>query len=244
MLTDEQIKSIKQQIINQIENWNQPDEKKNQAISQINEMPSEQLEEFIVKNNLIKKSQQQETHEQTKKQETQAKKQDEQQNMEQCPFCLISQEKIPSFKILENQENIAVLEINPISKGHTIIIPKNHISIENLPISTYELVRNMIKLLNQKLKPNQIQLSSGTIQQHIILNIIPIFGNETGKREKESPKQLKQLQEQLIKKESLENKENQMPSTKQISPQNTISNQKKLKPKNQERIPKAPKRIP
>ena len=37
---------------------------------------------------------------------------------------MIIEEKIPSYKIQENKA-VAVLEINPISEGHTIVIPKN-----------------------------------------------------------------------------------------------------------------------
>ena len=60
-------------------------------------MSAEQLEEFIKKNNLIQQDQ-------------------------QCIFCSIIEGKMPSFKIAESDSAIAILEINPISKGHTIII--------------------------------------------------------------------------------------------------------------------------
>ncbi|KZT34676.1 hypothetical protein SISSUDRAFT_1082648, partial [Sistotremastrum suecicum HHB10207 ss-3] len=38
--------------------------------------------------------------------------------------------KIPSFKIAEPEHSLAFLDINPISKGHTLVIPK-HILIYN-----------------------------------------------------------------------------------------------------------------
>lgn len=45
---------------------------------------------------------------------------------EDCIFCKISKEEIPSFKIKENDEFFAILDIFPNTKGMTLIIPKNH----------------------------------------------------------------------------------------------------------------------
>ena len=39
-------------------------------------------------------------------------------------FSKIVAGEIPSYKILENDEFYAFLDINPISKGHTLVIPK------------------------------------------------------------------------------------------------------------------------
>src|SRR3989344_1009991 len=51
----------------------------------------------------------------------------------ECPFCLMSKNKIETTKIYEDQDFLAVLEINPANKGHTILMPKRHIkSISNL----------------------------------------------------------------------------------------------------------------
>ncbi len=46
--------------------------------------------------------------------------------MEDCIFCKIIKGEIPSFKVYENDKVYAFEDINPISKGHTLIIPKNH----------------------------------------------------------------------------------------------------------------------
>ena len=52
----------------------------------------------------------------------------ENQREGKCIFCSIVFGDSPSIKIGENEKAIAILEINPISEGHTLIIPKNHIS--------------------------------------------------------------------------------------------------------------------
>ena len=46
--------------------------------------------------------------------------------MEDCIFCKIVRGEIPSAKVLENEKVLAFLDINPVSKGHTLVIPKNH----------------------------------------------------------------------------------------------------------------------
>jgi histidine triad (HIT) family protein len=43
-----------------------------------------------------------------------------------CIFCAIGSGEIPSFKIYEDDDFLAYLDINPISKGHTLVIPKSH----------------------------------------------------------------------------------------------------------------------
>ena len=46
--------------------------------------------------------------------------------MENCIFCKIVLGEIPSAKVLENEKVLAFLDINPVSKGHTLVIPKAH----------------------------------------------------------------------------------------------------------------------
>jgi histidine triad (HIT) family protein len=46
--------------------------------------------------------------------------------MEDCIFCKIVKGEIPCFKIYEDERVLVFADINPISLGHTLIIPKNH----------------------------------------------------------------------------------------------------------------------
>ena len=43
-----------------------------------------------------------------------------------CVFCAIAAGEIPSFKVYEDELVLAYLDINPFSKGHTLVIPKAH----------------------------------------------------------------------------------------------------------------------
>ncbi|KAH9831383.1 HIT-like protein [Rhodofomes roseus] len=43
-----------------------------------------------------------------------------------CIFCKIVKGEIPSFKLLETESAYSFLDINPLAKGHALIIPKYH----------------------------------------------------------------------------------------------------------------------
>ncbi|MCJ1399302.1 Adenosine 5'-monophosphoramidase [Xylographa trunciseda] len=43
-----------------------------------------------------------------------------------CIFCKIIKGEIPSFKLFESQHILAFLDINPLSRGHALVIPKHH----------------------------------------------------------------------------------------------------------------------
>ena len=46
--------------------------------------------------------------------------------MQDCIFCKIVRGEIPSATVFENDAVLAFLDINPVSKGHTLVIPKVH----------------------------------------------------------------------------------------------------------------------
>lgn len=46
--------------------------------------------------------------------------------MDDCLFCKIGSGAIPSHKVYEDDHTLAFLDINPLAKGHTMVIPKMH----------------------------------------------------------------------------------------------------------------------
>ena len=46
--------------------------------------------------------------------------------MENCIFCKIVKGEIPAYKIWEDDTTLAFLTIQPIKKGHVLLIPKVH----------------------------------------------------------------------------------------------------------------------
>jgi histidine triad (HIT) family protein len=43
-----------------------------------------------------------------------------------CLFCEIASKKKPAVLIAENEGALAILDINPVSDGHTLLITKKH----------------------------------------------------------------------------------------------------------------------
>jgi diadenosine tetraphosphate (Ap4A) HIT family hydrolase len=151
MLDEEQTKEIKQKIISHIEKTF-PEEQKESAKKQLEEMNSEQFEAFLEKNNLIK-------------------------DMNAgCVFCSIVSDNIKSCKIAENESAIAVLEINPISKGHSIILAKEH----NLESNTrlLDLAKEVSSLLKERLNAKEVKIEENILFGHKLVNILPVYNNE------------------------------------------------------------------
>ena len=48
---------------------------------------------------------------------------------EQCIFCHIAAGKIPAKKVYEDENVVAVLDINPAIEGHMLVIPKKHVAV-------------------------------------------------------------------------------------------------------------------
>ena len=46
---------------------------------------------------------------------------------EDCIFCKIVDGEVPSHKVYEDENVLAFLDTNPVSKGHTLVIPKAHV---------------------------------------------------------------------------------------------------------------------
>ncbi|KXJ90638.1 HIT domain-containing protein [Microdochium bolleyi] len=46
--------------------------------------------------------------------------------MASCIFCKIIKGEIPCLKLFESDKTLAFLDINPLSKGHALVIPKFH----------------------------------------------------------------------------------------------------------------------
>ncbi|NLU84416.1 HIT family protein [Rhodococcus sp. HNM0569] len=52
-----------------------------------------------------------------------------------CPFCAIVRSESPAIRIHEDEHTLAFLDIRPVSRGHTLVIPKRHSpNLEALPV--------------------------------------------------------------------------------------------------------------
>ncbi len=207
MIPEEQIKEIKEKLVQHI-NSTFPEDKKELAANQIQNMDKKQLEAFLVQNKMIS---------QTESTNPQEEIQNPPEETPQCIFCSIIQEKVPSYKIDENKDAIAIIEINPISQGHILIIPKEHIETQDkLPQSAFSLAKKISKKLKTKFKPKEVKMLFSNVLGHEIINLLPIYDNETlasPKKHLEEEALLK-LQKKLEKKSKL--KLIKKPKTKKI----------------------------
>lgn len=48
--------------------------------------------------------------------------------MEDCIFCKIVKGEIPSYKVYEDDVVYAFLDITQVTKGHTLVVPKQHVT--------------------------------------------------------------------------------------------------------------------
>ncbi|MDR0739924.1 MAG: HIT family protein [Mycoplasmataceae bacterium] len=110
----------------------------------------------------------------------------------ECIFCKIVNKEIPAKIIAENKGAIAFLDVNPVSDGHTIIIPKKHFM--NLSQCSDEYladVINLTKIVSKNiqdsfLKPWGINYLSnegniaGQEIMHFHIHVIPKYGKDEG----------------------------------------------------------------
>ena len=133
---------------------------------------------------------------------------------EDCIFCQIVEKKIPSQILFENVTNLAFLDIFPISKGHTIVIPKNHYNnLEDIPVDElselYKIVKKISSKIYKKLKIDGYNIlqnnfkAAGQVINHFHIHIIP-RSREDGKfrllipREQSKEEELKHILETIL----------------------------------------------
>jgi histidine triad (HIT) family protein len=99
-------------------------------------------------------------------------------------FSKIISKKIPCYKIAENQDFIAFLDINPNSLGHTLCVPK--IEVDNfldLEKKSYDKLmsfsRNVALAIKQVVNCKRIGMSLiGLEVPHVHVHLIPISNME------------------------------------------------------------------
>jgi histidine triad (HIT) family protein len=75
--------------------------------------------------------------------------------MEDCLFCKIIAGEIPSEKIYEDKDIFAFLDIKPLTKGHTLVIPKQHVkNLYEMPDEILHKVISGVKKIGTSLKKN------------------------------------------------------------------------------------------
>ena len=101
-----------------------------------------------------------------------------------CIFCKIVANDIPSYKIYEDEYIMAFLDVNPVTPGHTLIIPKEHtldvLAISNdMLVKIFDKARDIAGLVLDKLNADGFTLAqnNGIAQEvkHFHLHVIPKY---------------------------------------------------------------------
>ena len=105
-----------------------------------------------------------------------------------CIFCKIINGDIPSAKIYEDEDVLAILDISQATKGHTLVLPKKHFA-NLLEIEDYEYLKvmNKVKDLAKSITKafnakgcnilNNCGETAGQTVMHFHVHIIPRYDN-------------------------------------------------------------------
>ena len=104
-----------------------------------------------------------------------------------CVFCNIVEGKIPSYTIFEDEIVKVMMDINPVSNGHLLIIPKKHFTnLTDIDMDTLmhiqKTAKEIFKLLKDKLNIDGLTLCQnneyGQEVKHYHLHLIPRYKND------------------------------------------------------------------
>lgn len=129
-----------------------------------------------------------------------------------CIFCKIANGDIPSKTIYEDEDFRVFLDLAPATKGHALIVPKNH--AENLfelqdDVASKALVlgKRLGAQMKEKLGCDGLNLVqnngevAGQTVMHFHLHIIPRYSNDgqtiCWEPRKSTPEELEEIREQI-----------------------------------------------
>ena len=103
-----------------------------------------------------------------------------------CIFCRIAAGEIPSKTLYEDDEFRVILDLGPATKGHALILPKNHYrNLFELPKEQAEkaivLAKKMALRMQEKLHCDGLNLvqnngeTAGQTVFHLHIHLIPIY---------------------------------------------------------------------
>lgn len=149
-LAPEEVIELKIQLRQQIQHL--PEQQRQAAEAQIESLSAEALESML---------DQQRSHAPTKGQKS--------------IFRMIVDNEVQSHRIEENKEALAVLDINPIAKGHTLIIPKSPVSeIKDIPAGAHQLASELSKTLAKALDAKKVDIVPDKKFGEAYLHLIPL----------------------------------------------------------------------
>ncbi len=126
----------------------------------------------------------------------------------ECIFCAIAADRAPAQRIFEDDLSYAILDINPLSQGHCLVIPKRHVPwwhelTETETTSLFNAARIVARRMMTVFQPDMVTLyARGRRIPHTHLFLVPTHSSDPLDRffnalEKfqEMPPELTQLRE-------------------------------------------------
>ena len=105
--------------------------------------------------------------------------------MDNCIFCKIVKNEIPSNKVYEDDKFLAFLDIMPVSDGHVLIIPKEHIvwmqdASDDTVASIFKLAKKLMIGVKEGLSCDYVTVSVvGKDVPHFHVHLIPRYIDDT-----------------------------------------------------------------
>lgn len=109
--------------------------------------------------------------------------------MENCVFCKIINKKLPAKIIFENDDYLAFSPLEQVSKGHTLLIPKQHVeNVFDIEATSLEMLIGIAQKIARELVKehaatgiNLLHASGKDAQQsvlHFHLHIVPRYKDD------------------------------------------------------------------
>ncbi|MCI8926965.1 MAG: HIT family protein [Lachnospiraceae bacterium] len=106
-----------------------------------------------------------------------------------CIFCKIIGGEIPSHVLYEDEQFKVILDVNPATKGHALILPKEHYAnLYELPEETaadaMKLAQRMMRKMTEKLDCDGFNIvqnngeAAGQTVFHFHMHLIPRYKND------------------------------------------------------------------
>ncbi|HOI60137.1 MAG TPA: HIT family protein [Candidatus Pacearchaeota archaeon] len=97
---------------------------------------------------------------------------------QECIFCKIANNELPSYKVYEDEFVLAFLDINPTTLGHTLIIPKKHYeNIFEIEEDVLKKIAGVSKIIASNMRKNledvkgvNIFQSNGLVAEQVIMH--------------------------------------------------------------------------
>jgi histidine triad (HIT) family protein len=131
--------------------------------------------------------------------------------VDDCIFCKIIAGKVPADKVYENDKIFALLDIAPVNKGHTLVVPRAHHAdlletpddvLSDMITRTKKIAAAVVKAVNAdgfnigvNTKP-----AAGQVVFHTHLHIIPRFSGDGLKhwpKIKQTPEEMKKVADSI-----------------------------------------------